>query len=81
MAFDVGHAFANYVPKPQSTTPITDASPHVDGGIGGGVAGSAANRSASADQRQVLMTCIAIVLVALALLWFMGAFAFRGIRL
>jgi hypothetical protein len=81
MAFDIGHAFQGSIPQPQHTQPVTNLSAHVDGGNAPGVNGSAANRSASADERCVLHYSVAIVLVALALLWLMGALAFRGIRL
>lgn len=81
MAFDIGHAFKAYVPQPQPVQPVTNLSAHVDGGNAPGVNGSAANRNASADQTQVLHISVAIVLVALALLWLTGALAFRGIRL
>ena len=64
-------------PGGQATVPVTDLSPHVDGGssavnVAAGVAGTD-------DQRSVMYGGIAVVLGAVALLWFFGAFAFRGL--
>lgn len=78
---DFGAFFAGSVPQAQHTQPVTNLSPHVDGGNAGGVNGSAANYTASADATKCLHTAAAIVAIALALLWLMGALAFRGIRL
>lgn len=77
MAYDMGHMFGNMA-KPQHSQPVTDASPHVDGGQGGS---GGSNAAASPDERAVLHTAVAIILVALILLWAMGALAFRGARL
>lgn len=76
---DIGYAMFKGVPQP--TQKITNQSAHVDGGNSPGVSGSMANRNASADARSVLWTSCAIVLAAIAILWFSGAFAFRGVTL
>jgi len=75
---DLGMHFSEYVPKPKSTQPVTNLAPHVDGGQGGS---TGTNRAASADANKVLHGTIAIILVALMLLWMMGALAFRKARL
>lgn len=77
MAYDMGHMFAGMA-KPQPSTKVTDASPHVDGGQGGS---AGTNGAASPDERAVLHTAVAIILIALILLWAMGALAFKGARL
>ena len=78
---DIGALLGRGYPVPQPTGKITNQSPHVDGGNSPGVSGTMANRSANGDERTILWTSAAIVLVALAILWFSGAFAFRSIRL
>lgn len=75
---DVGHLFQNMAGKPQPTQRVNDLSPHVDGGQGGS-AGS--NAAANPDERAVLHCAVAIILIALVLLWAMGALAFKGARL
>lgn len=75
---DIGHLFPGMASGNQSTQKVTNLAPHVDGGQGGS-AGS--NESASPDERAVLHTAVAIILIALILLWAMGALAFRGARL
>jgi hypothetical protein len=75
---DVGHLFGNMAARPQASTKVTDSSPHVDGGQGGS-AGS--NAAAEPDERAVLHVAVAIILIALILLWGMGALAFKGARL
>ena len=82
MSFDIGHAFSDLAgSKGQHTQPVTNLSQHVDGGNAPYVSGGQANRNAPADARQVLYFSVAYVLGALALLWLMGALAFRGARL
>lgn len=74
---DVGHMFPNLVaPKPNRS--VDDLSPHVDGGKAGT---QMTNAAVNPDDRACLYTAAAIVLAALALLWMMGALAFRGARL
>lgn len=75
---DVGHLFKDMAAKPQSSQKVNDLSPHVDGGQGGS---SGSNATAEPDERAVLHTAVAIILIALILLWAMGALAFRGARL
>lgn len=75
---DVGHLFAGMARGAEPSQKVTNLSPHVDGGQGGS-AGS--NDAASPDERAVLHTAVAIILIALILLWAMGALAFRGARL
>lgn len=62
----------------QATKPVTDLSPHVDGGPQGASGG---NATANAQSVKVMHLMAAIVLIALAVLWLSGALVFRGARL
>lgn len=69
MGFDMGHMFPAQTP----TRPVTDLSPHVDGGPNAAVA-----PAGSYDDRGTLHDAAAIVAVALIVLWLSGAMAFRS---
>lgn len=75
---DIGVHFKEYIPKSEATQPVTNLSPHVDGGRGGS---QDRNMAASADEAQILHIAVAIVVVSLALLWLLGGLAFRSARL
>lgn len=74
---DMGVFFPDMV-APKAQHSVDDLSPHVDGGQAGT---QNTNAVAGTDERQVLFMSAGIVLAALALLWMMGALAFRGARL
>lgn len=80
MAFDFGNVgdLLSYGAVPQHTEKATNLSPHVDGGTS---SAKGSNTSASADARRILHTSIAIVLIALVLLWALGGIAFRSATL
>jgi hypothetical protein len=77
MAFEFGSVgdLLNYGPMPQHTEKATDLSPHVDGGP------ASASHTNRATDRAVLHTAVAIVLIALVLLWLMGGLVFRSATL
>lgn len=77
MAFEFSSIgdMVNYGPTPQPTEKATNLSPHVDGGQA-----SALHTNTATDTR-ILHTAIAIVLVALLLLWLMGGLVFRSATL
>lgn len=74
---DFGATFADMV-APKATRSVDDLSPHVDGGSAGTMN---TNAAMGPDEKAVLYMSAGIVLAALALLWMMGALAFRGARL
>ncbi len=59
----------------QATVPVTNLTPHVDGG---GASAQTANRAADPDSRQTLYWSAAIVFLAVALLWSGGTLVFKG---
>lgn len=61
----------------QPTVPVTNLSPHVDGGESA-VNVSGANEGTD-TQKEILYGGAIVVLAALALLWFFGAIAFKGL--
>lgn len=62
----------------QASHPVTDLSPHVDGGQS---SSAMTNASANSDETRQMYLCAIIVLSALAALWLLGALVFRRIRL
>lgn len=79
MPFDFSGAvgdLVNYGPAPQPTQKVTDLSPHVDGGQA-----SARGSNATASDKRILHTAIAIVLLAVVFLWLLGGIAFRSATL
>lgn len=71
MGFDMGHMFPAQAP----VRPVTDLSPHVDGGPN---SARLSTVSAANDDRGTLHDAAAIVAVAFVLLWVAGAFSFRN---
>lgn len=69
MGFDMGHMFPAQTP----VRPVTDLSPHVDGGPSG-----SAVTSVDYDDRTNLHDAAAIVAIAVILLWVAGAFSLRN---
>lgn len=59
----------------QASVPVTNLAPHVDGGA------NSAMSHADSDAYGTAKYASALVLGALALLWFMGAFAFKSASL
>lgn len=74
MAFDFG-SLSNLKAPPTATIPVTDLSPEHSGGQ------SVATGPVidTADEKFILYGGVATVAAAVALLWFFGAFAFRGL--
>ena len=73
---DLGAHFTEF--KPQASQPVTNLSPHVDGGQGGS---TNSNVSASASEAAVLRACVGVIVAALVLLYLLGGLAFRSARL
>lgn len=80
MPFDIAGAVGNasgwLEGNASPSTPVTDLSPHVDGGPN-----SAQPHSNQNSDKAVLHIAVIYVLTALALLWFMGVVVIRTARL
>lgn len=74
MAFDMG-LLSGLHAQPSATIPVTDLSPEYEGGqsVATGPAIS------TEDEKFILYGCIVVILSAIALLWFFGGIAFRGL--
>lgn len=61
--------------QPQASIPVTNLSPEMDGGQSTATGPIISN----ADEQFILYGGVAVILTAVMLLWFLGAFAFRGL--
>lgn len=84
MGFDIGASMSDLVNRssaphgvsePRPVRPVTDLSPHVDGGPDS-TRGS--NKVSDADARKNLWDAAAIVIAAVLFLWLSGALVFRS---
>lgn len=64
-----------------ASMPVTNLSPHVDGGPSSARGAAGSNAGTSRADKMCLHTACGIVLLALVLLWAMGALVFRTARL
>lgn len=77
MGFDFGANAKDKVQGgAQAVKPVTNLSEHVDGGEN---PVSGAKAVTTADQDMVMYGGAAVIVGSIALLWFMGAIAFRGL--
>ena len=74
MAIDIGTLGALKA-QPTATIPVTDISPET----GGGQSVATGPVIDTAEEKIILYGGVATVVVAIVLLWFFGAFAFRGL--
>jgi beta-lactamase regulating signal transducer with metallopeptidase domain len=65
----------------QASQPVTNLSPHVDGGPASARGAAGSNAASSADDKMCLHVACGIVLAAVLLLWVMGALVFSTARL
>ena len=79
MAIDVGNAAGWLNGHASPSTPVTDLSPHVDGGPVNAQRNSNAN--ATGDGKAALHMGAAIVVGALVALWLMGVIVFKSANL
>lgn len=73
--------FMDAVHSAQASTPVTNLSPHVDGGPSSARGAAGSNAAMSGDDKAVCHIACGTVLAALILLWLMGALVFRTARL
>lgn len=75
MGFDFGANAKDRVMGAQASVPKTNLSEHVDGGE----SSISTVPASTQDEDMTLYGGVAVVLTSVALLWFMGAIAFRGL--
>lgn len=75
MGFDIGNAGSWSHGMTRPVRPVTDLTPHVDGGP---ASARGSNAVANPDDRGTLHDAAALVIAALVLLWIAGAFTFRN---
>ncbi len=74
MPFDIGMLGQLKAPA-SATIPVTDLSPEYDGGQ----STATGPVITTDDERFILYGSVATIVAAVVILWFLGAFAFRGL--